>query len=69
MLSSFLNKSPLKVVMPFKYSMGLVNMVEGKFMEIVFTNIQCGHQQSFRRAGEKNLPLKHGNTEKRLEVN
>ena len=36
MLSSFLNKSPLKVVTPFKYSMGLVNMVEGRLMRIVF---------------------------------
>ncbi len=41
MPSSFFNRSPLKVVTPFKYSMGLFNIVESGLMEIVFTNIQC----------------------------
>ena len=39
MPSSFRSKSPLKVVTPFKYSIGLDNMVEAELMETVFTNI------------------------------
>ena len=60
MLSSFLNKSPLKVVIPFKYSIGLVNMVEEALMETVFTNIQCRPQHSFSLAAKINC---HRSTE------
>jgi hypothetical protein len=34
--------------------MGLVNMVAGELMEIVFTNIQLKPQQLFRLAAKKN---------------
>ncbi len=39
MPSSFFNKSPLKVLTPLIYSMGLVNMVETGLMGLVYTNI------------------------------
>jgi len=41
MPSSFFKRSPLKLVTPFKYSMGLANMEETVLMEIVFTNIHA----------------------------
>ena len=41
MPSSFFKRSPLKVVTPCKYSMGLFNMVAGELTGFVFTNIQC----------------------------
>ena len=36
MPSSFFNRSPLNVVTPFKYSIGLFNIVEGELMEFFY---------------------------------
>jgi len=42
------------VVTPFKYSIGLDNMVDSELIGIVSTNIQSGPHLSLRLAAEKN---------------
>ena len=66
MPSSFFNRSPLNVVTPFKYSMGLDNMLDNELMELLFTNIQFRPRYRFSLAGERRK-----NTErfKRLSIN
>lgn len=58
MPSSFLKRSPLKVVTPCKYSIGLVNMVECELMGIVFTNIfQPGQKYSHKDTKAQNIEV------------
>ena len=65
MPSSFFKRSALKLVTPFKYSMGLANMEDSVLIGIVFTNIH-GSLNLPAGAGKK-LPLRHKNTEKDVE--
>lgn len=39
MSSSFLSRSPLMVLIPVKYSIGLVNMLAVLLMKLIFTKI------------------------------
>lgn len=63
MPSSFFNRSPLKLVTPFKYSMGLANMVESGLMETVFYKYTIEGSGILPPGGGEKLPQRHGNTE------
>ncbi len=60
MPSSFFNKSPFKVLTPFIYSMGLVNMVETGLMKLICTNIFQVKENICHRGTEIQFNIEYG---------